>query len=69
MPQEVMDNIIGILPKNEKTIVVDCFMGSGTTAIACKKQEVDFIGMEMDETYFEIASNRVQEAEKQITLF
>ena len=28
MPQEVMDNIIGILPKNEKTIVVDCFMGS-----------------------------------------
>ena len=69
MPQQVMDNIIGILPKNEKTIIVDCFMGSGTTGIACKKYEVDFIGIELDETYFDIACKRIEEAEKQTTLF
>ena len=69
MPQEVMDNIIGILPKVDNLVVVDPFMGSGTTGIACKKHEVDFIGMELDEAYFEIYDMRIDEAGKQITLF
>lgn len=56
-----MENVIGILPKDKK--IIDCFMGSGTTAIACKKLNRDFIGIEIDETYFNEAVNRIKEIE------
>lgn len=60
MPQEVMDNIIGIIPNKENIIIVDPFMGSGTTGISCMKYGVDFIGIEIDERYFEIARQRIE---------
>ena len=59
MPLEVMKNIIGILPKD--AIIVDPFMGSGTTGVACKELGRDFIGIELDEDYFNIAKNRIEE--------
>lgn len=59
MPQIVMDNIIGVLPKSDNLIVIDPFMGSGTTGLACKKYDVDFIGIELDKDYFEIAQERL----------
>ena len=40
--------------------VLDPFMGSGTTGIACKKEGFDFIGIELDEDYFEIAKARIE---------
>jgi len=58
MPQEVMDRIVGILP--EDITVLDPFMGSGTTGMACKKLGVNFIGIELDEKYFNIAKDRIQ---------
>ena len=67
MPQEVMNNIIGILPKTDNLIVVDPFMGSGTTGIACQKYEVDFIGIELDTDYFKIAEERL--TNKEMTIF
>ena len=69
MPQEVMNNIVGILPKAENLIVVDPFMGSGTTGIACKKYEVDFIGIELDKEYFNISKRRIEEYGEQKKLF
>lgn len=57
MPIEVMKNIIGILP-NDITII-DPFMGSGTTGVACKIYNKDFIGFEIDEEYFNIAKERI----------
>lgn len=60
MPQEVMENIIGIIPKNDKLIIVDPFMGSGTTGLACLKYDVDFIGIELDRDYYEIAKKRTE---------
>lgn len=57
MPLEVMKNIVGIIPK-EYTIL-DPFMGSGTTGVACDELGRDFIGCEVDEDYFEIACNRM----------
>jgi DNA modification methylase len=57
MPLEVMNNIIGILP--EEYIIIDPFLGSGTTAIACMKYNRKFIGIENDEKYFNIAKNRI----------
>jgi len=44
---------------NEGDIVLDNCMGSGTTGVACKNLNRDFIGMELDEKYFEIAKERI----------
>lgn len=41
-------------------IVLDPFMGSGTTGVACLNTNRAFIGMELDEKYFEIAKNRIE---------
>lgn len=57
MPLEVMKNIIGILP--DEYIILDPFMGSGTTGVACKELGRDFIGCEIDEDYFKIACKRL----------
>jgi site-specific DNA-methyltransferase (adenine-specific) len=45
---------------NENDLVLDCFMGSGTTGLACKNLNRDFIGIEIDKEYFEIAKNRIE---------
>lgn len=58
MPLEVMLNIIGILP--DDYVILDPFMGSGTTGLACKILNRDFIGIEIDKEYFEIARNRIE---------
>ena len=60
MPLEVMKNIVGILPKDK--VIVDPFMGSGTTGVACKELGYDFIGIELDENYFKIAKERINNA-------
>ena len=56
---------------NEGDIVLDPCMGSGTTGVACVNLNRDFIGIELDEGYFEIAKNRIQEAigSKEYSLF
>lgn len=46
--------------------VLDPFMGSGSTGKACILEGFDFIGIEKDEKYFEIAKSRIQEALKEI---
>lgn len=45
---------------NEGQIVLDNCMGSGSTGIACLNTNRAFIGMELDEKYFEIAKNRIE---------
>ena len=57
MPLEVMKNIIGILP--EDYTILDIFMGSGTTGVACQELGRDFIGCELDTEYYEIAKERI----------
>ena len=44
---------------NEGDTVLDCFMGSGTTGKMAKQLGRNFIGIELDETYFEIAKERI----------
>lgn len=57
MPIEVMENIIKIIPEN--LTIVDPFMGSGTTGVACKNLNRNFIGIELDKNYYEIAKQRI----------
>ena len=46
---------------NEGDTVLDFTMGSGTTGVACKKLNRNFIGIELDDKYFEIAKNRIEQ--------
>jgi DNA modification methylase len=47
------------LASREGYVVLDPFMGSGTTGIACANLGRKFIGIEQDETYFKIAQQRI----------
>jgi len=42
-------------------LVLDCFMGSGTTAVACKQMDRNFIGFEIEKTYVDIAERRLSQ--------
>lgn len=57
MPLEVMKRIIGIIP--EDYTILDIFTGSGTTGVACRELNRDFIGCEIDSKYYDIAYNRL----------
>ena len=49
---------------NEYETVLDCFMGSGSTGVACANTNRRFIGIELDNNYFNIAKERIEEAYK-----
>jgi len=57
-PINLMTDILSILT-NKGDLVLDPFMGSGTTGVACKSIERNFIGIEIDEKYFDIAETRI----------
>ena len=54
---------------NPNEIVLDPFMGSGSTDVACLNTNRSFIGIELDEKYFQIASDRMNNHKQQLTLF
>ncbi len=48
---------------NENDIICDPFMGSGTTGVACMNLNRNFIGIELDKNYFQIAEKRISDAQ------
>jgi DNA modification methylase len=66
-PLALMEWCLGFLPKS-KTIL-DPFMGSGTTGVVCMNLGKEFIGIEKDPEYFDIACKRISDAERQGSLF
>ncbi len=66
-PVGVMKWCIGHLPESQT--ILDPFMGSGTTGVACVNLGRKFIGIELDPGYFDIAVKRIEEAYKQPRLF
>lgn len=56
---------------NEGGVVLDCFIGSGTTAIACINTNRNYIGFELNKTYYKVAKDRLNGIEKsgQMKLF
>jgi len=58
-PVKLMEYLVRLVTPKGGT-VLDPFMGSGTTGIACKKEEFNFIGMEKEEEYCKIAETRIK---------
>ena len=59
-PLNIIENLI-INSSLQGGVVLDCFMGSGTTGVACKKLGRSFIGCEINEEYFKIAERRIND--------
>ena len=59
-PEKLIAHFIKLLT-NENEVILDCFMGSGTTATVSERLKRKFIGMEINEKYFNIATNRIKE--------
>ena len=66
-PEGVMRWCLTHIPDSK--LILDPFMGSGTTGVACVKEGRSFIGIELDEDYFEIACKRIREAYDQPDIF
>lgn len=60
MPIKVMENIIGVIPKEDNPLILEPFAGTGTTCLACKHLGYDFIGFEISPKYHQIAVDRLQ---------
>lgn len=69
-PLELINQIMELSSKEGDT-VLDPFMGSGTTGVACINTGRKFIGIELDNNYFDIANKRIKDAiiNKQTELF
>lgn len=64
-PVELFERLMKIC-SDEKCVVLDPFMGSGTTGVACVNTNRDFIGIELDDKYFSIAKDRIEAAQKEV---
>jgi len=60
VPVKLMERII-LLTTNIGDTIIDPFMGSGTTAIACLNTGREFVGFEIDTAYFDVAQERVND--------
>ena len=67
-PVQLLEYIIKTYT-NEGETVLDSTMGSGSTGVAAKQLNRSFIGIEMDDKYFQIASKRINEAQPSVSLF
>lgn len=61
-PVSLMEEIINI-HTNKNDLILDCFMGSGSTGVGALNTNRKFIGIELDKKYFDIAKQRIEEAE------
>jgi len=66
-PIEYMRHLIERITDPGDT-VLDCFMGSGTTGVACVQTGRNFIGIEIDAGYYAIAEKRIAEAQMQLSM-
>ena len=61
-PLELIEELVElIVPKCDDNIVIDPFLGSGTTALACQRLGINYCGIEINHDYIEIAKKRLRE--------
>ena len=66
-PIALMKWCIDMIPKADS--ILDCFLGSGTTGVAAVQMGREFIGIEREPKYFDIACRRIEQAQRQGDLF
>lgn len=59
-PLKLVEDLIKVFSIDSNHIILDMFMGSGTTAIACINTKRNYIGFELDTTYYNLANERIQ---------
>ena len=69
--QKPLKLITKLIEENSKEgdTILDCFSGSGTTAIACHNLKMNFICVEKDKDYYEASVKRLEEHKKQLSIF
>jgi DNA modification methylase len=67
-PLSLFKQLVNI-SRNENDLILDCFSGSGTTAIACSELKRNFICIEKDKQYYEASVQRLENYNKQLKLF
>jgi site-specific DNA-methyltransferase (adenine-specific) len=68
-PLEICEHIIKLTAFYENAIILDPFVGSGTTAVAAKKLGLNYIGIDANPEYVKISERRLQEMDKKVNLF
>ena len=68
-PERVMRWCMDVAGVKAGSLVLDPYMGSGTTGVACMQLGHKFIGVEMEPKYFDIACRRIEDAQRQGRLF
>ncbi len=68
-PENVMRWLVRRIDPTNTATILDPFMGSGTTGVACAKLGRKFIGIEIEPKYFDIACRRIEEAYRQPDMF
>ena len=66
-PVDLLEYLIRTYTNEGETVLDNC-MGSGSTGVACVNTKRNFIGIELDEGYFNIAKKRIEEAQEQIKI-
>ena len=62
-PQDMLCHIINASTRGD-AVILDCFMGTGSTGIACHDLNRDFIGIELDPGYFQVAKERIKDRQE-----
>jgi len=68
-PVEICEHIIKLTAFFENAVILDPFVGSGTTAVAAKKLGLNYIGIDANPEYVAISEKRLKELDKKIDLF
>ena len=66
-PSDLMKKLL-LVHSNDNDLILDPFMGSGTTGVACKELGRNFIGIEIEQKYYEIAKRRINNAQTDMFL-
>ena len=67
-PLNIIETLV-VNSSHESDLVLDPFMGSGTTAVACIKEKRHFIGFELNKDYYDKACKRIDAEQRQLRLF
>jgi DNA modification methylase len=66
-PVLLLERVLEAYPTNQS--ILDCYMGSGTTGVACMNLGRKFIGIEIEQKYFDIACERIDQSQRQQRMF